>query len=142
VTRTPHQATRQLARELVVGHGLHAGHEGRGVATAPLHQAAPAGRQVSITLALYRVVQEGLLNAIRHAQASRVRVSLKSDKEKVVVSISDDGVGLPPDWSRPGHFGLRGLAERVANLGGVFHAGSTDPRGVSLTAEIPLGSNS
>jgi two-component system sensor histidine kinase UhpB len=96
----------------------------------------------SITLALYRVVQEGLLNAIRHAQASRVRVSLKSDKEKVVVSISDDGVGLPPDWSRPGHFGLRGLAERVANLGGVFHAGSTDPRGVSLTAEIPLGSNS
>lgn len=95
----------------------------------------------SVTLALYRVVQEGLLNAIRHAQASRVQIELQSDEKRVVVSITDDGIGLPSDCLGPGHFGLRGLAERVANLGGEFHIGSGDPVGVSLTAEIPLEAN-
>jgi len=47
-------------------------------------------------------------------------------------------VGLPQQWSRPGHFGLRGLAERVERLGGKLTVRNRDPHGVSLTAEIPL----
>jgi two-component system sensor histidine kinase UhpB len=92
----------------------------------------------SVTLAIYRVVQEGLINALRHAQASRVDVVVHSDAHRMVVTITDDGVGLPPDWSRPGHFGLRGLAERIAHLGGELKVANRDSRGVSLTAEIPL----
>ncbi|HSD75431.1 MAG TPA: ATP-binding protein [Steroidobacteraceae bacterium] len=92
----------------------------------------------SVTLAIYRVVQEGLINALRHAQASRVDVVVHSDAHRMVVTITDDGVGLPSDWSRPGHFGLRGLAERIAHLGGQLKVANRDSRGVSLTAEIPL----
>jgi two-component system sensor histidine kinase UhpB len=92
----------------------------------------------SVTLAIYRVVQEGLINALRHAQPSRVDVSVQSDAKRMLVTITDDGVGLPADWSRPGHFGLRGLAERIAHLGGQLNVGNADSRGVRLTADIPL----
>jgi two-component system, NarL family, sensor histidine kinase UhpB len=92
----------------------------------------------SITLAIYRVVQEGLINAVRHAQATRIDISLRSTRDRIVVTVVDDGVGLPEEWSRPGHFGLRGLAERVEHLGGSVKVGDRQPRGVCLTAEIPL----
>ena len=46
--------------------------------------------------------------------------------------------GLAPDWSRPGHFGLRGLAHRVERLGGSFSVANQRPHGVRLIAEIPL----
>lgn len=96
----------------------------------------------SVTLTIYRVVQEGLINALRHAQASQVAISLESSAQRVTVTIIDDGVGLPQDWSRPGHFGLRGLAQRVAHLNGTFHASNREPHGVSLTAVIPLAVDS
>jgi two-component system, NarL family, sensor histidine kinase UhpB len=92
----------------------------------------------SVALAIYRVVQEGLINALRHAQASRVEVSLESDARRIVVTVSDDGVGLPREWARPGHFGLRGLAERVEHLGGKLTLANREPRGASLVAEIPF----
>jgi two-component system sensor histidine kinase UhpB len=93
----------------------------------------------SVALAIYRVVQEGLINALRHAQASRIETSVESDAKSIVVTLTDDGVGLPADWSRPGHFGLRGLAERVERLGGTFTVSNCPNRGVKLRAEIPLG---
>jgi two-component system sensor histidine kinase UhpB len=96
----------------------------------------------SVTLAIYRVVQEGLINALRHSQASQVDTVVESNGGSIVVTVTDDGVGLPADWSRPGHFGLRGLAERVEHLGGVLTVGNRTPRGVGLKAEIPLGSAS
>jgi two-component system sensor histidine kinase UhpB len=92
----------------------------------------------SVTLAIYRVVQEGLINALRHAQATRVELSVRSNGNRIVVTITDDGVGLPADWSRPGHFGLRGMAERISRLGGVLSVANREPHGVCLTAEIPL----
>ena len=92
----------------------------------------------SVTLAIYRIVQEGLINALRHAQASRVELSVRADGDRIRVTICDDGIGLPADWSRPGHFGLRGMAERVKRLGGVLNIANRDPHGAILTAEIPL----
>jgi two-component system, NarL family, sensor histidine kinase UhpB len=57
----------------------------------------------------------------------------------MLVTVTDDGVGLPAgNWSRPGHFGLRGLTERVEHLGGGLTVVNREPHGVSLTAEIPL----
>jgi two-component system, NarL family, sensor histidine kinase UhpB len=92
----------------------------------------------SMTLAIYRVVQEGLINALRHAQPSRIEIGVEGDSRRVRVSVVDDGVGLPADWARPGHFGLRGLTERVTQLGGTLRVGNQSGRGVVLTAEIPL----
>jgi two-component system sensor histidine kinase UhpB len=56
----------------------------------------------------------------------------------MLIKVIDDGVGLPETWARPGHFGLRGLRERVEHLGGQLTVGNRQPTGVSLVAEIPL----
>jgi two-component system sensor histidine kinase UhpB len=104
-----------------------------------LHRELPIELGPSVTLAIYRVVQEGLINALRHAQASRVDIAVQCDTERIVASVTDNGVGLPADWARPGHFGLRGLAERVRQLGGTFSISGHDGRGVRLSADIPLG---
>jgi two-component system, NarL family, sensor histidine kinase UhpB len=106
--------------------------------TLSLQQSLPPDLGPSVTLALYRVVQEGVINALRHSQASRVQIGVSSDGQRIVVTIADNGIGLPNGWSRPGHFGLRGLTERVEHLGGTFSIGSTHPHGVTLRAEIPL----
>ncbi len=106
--------------------------------TLTLRQELPADLGPSVTLTIYRVVQEGLINALRHAQPSRVAIEVLSDGRQLVARVADDGIGLPGDWARPGHFGLRGLAERVRQLGGTFDIDSEQGRGVRLTASIPL----
>jgi two-component system, NarL family, sensor histidine kinase UhpB len=93
----------------------------------------------SVTLAIYRVVQEGLINALRHAQASRVDIVVQCDDRRINATITDNGIGLSTDWARPGHFGLRGLTDRVQQLGGTFNIGAHEGRGVTLSADIPLG---
>ncbi|HWZ61916.1 MAG TPA: ATP-binding protein [Steroidobacteraceae bacterium] len=103
-----------------------------------LQHQLPADLGTSVTLAAYRVVQEGLVNAVRHAHAMRVDIDVSSTAESMTVSVTDDGVGLPAQWARPGHFGLRGLAERVEHLGGNLEVGSVRPHGVRLMAHIPL----
>jgi two-component system sensor histidine kinase UhpB len=103
-----------------------------------LEHALPDDLGPSVALTVYRVVQEGLINALRHAQPSHVAVRVQLEGERLSVTVDDDGNGLPADWSRPGHFGLRGLRERVLNLGGAFAVDNRAPKGVRLAAEIPL----
>jgi two-component system sensor histidine kinase UhpB len=103
-----------------------------------LEHALPDDLGPSVALTVYRVVQEGLINALRHAQPAQVTVRVQVDGERLSVTVEDDGSGLPADWSRPGHFGLRGLRERVLNLGGAFAVGNRAPNGVRVAAEIPL----
>ncbi|MBL8269521.1 sensor histidine kinase, partial [Steroidobacter sp.] len=96
----------------------------------------------SINIAIYRVVQEAVINAVRHARPTAIDVAVVCSDDKVSVSVLDDGVGLPEDWSRPGHFGLRGLQERMTMLGGALTLADHQPHGVALTADIPLGARS
>lgn len=98
----------------------------------------PADLGASVTLAIYRVVQEGLINALRHANAEHVDISVEADAQRIVVTIIDDGVGLAAEWTRAGRFGLRGLTDRVEHLGGTLTVGNREPHGVRLAAEIPL----
>lgn len=104
-----------------------------------LKQSLPAELGFTVTLVIYRVVQEALINALRHAHAQRVDIELEHDSTSIRVSISDDGVGLPSEWQKPGHFGLRGLADRVQGLGGRLEVGNRQPHGVRLAATIPVG---
>jgi two-component system, NarL family, sensor histidine kinase UhpB len=106
--------------------------------TIDLEHKLPADLGSSVALAVYRVVQEGLINALRHAQATRISIVVDGTEERIRVSVSDNGIGLPADWARPGHFGLRGLTDRVAQLGGKFEVRSEGTRGTHLAAEIPL----
>jgi two-component system, NarL family, sensor histidine kinase UhpB len=94
----------------------------------------------NVALTIYRVVQEGVVNALRHAQPSRVEVDIARNEVEIRVSVTDDGRGLPSEWSKPGHFGLRGLTDRVMRLGGTFDVSNQDgdARGARLIAHIPL----
>ncbi len=93
----------------------------------------------SIALAIYRVVQEGLINALRHAQPAHVDIILECGAKRILVTVTDDGVGLPADWSRPGHFGLRGMADRLRQLNGTLTVADHEGGGVRIAADIPLG---
>ncbi|HEY2036194.1 MAG TPA: ATP-binding protein [Steroidobacteraceae bacterium] len=91
-----------------------------------------------VSLAAYRIVQEGLSNALRHAHASHVDIELRAEPLNLAVTVTDDGVGLSGDWSGPDHYGLRGLGERVSQLGGKLTVRNQELRGTLLAAEIPL----
>ena len=95
----------------------------------------------SATIAIYRIVQEAVINAVRHARPTMVAVSVVHSDSHVRVRVTDNGIGLPEDWSRPGHFGLRGLQERMAMLGGTLTLNKHQPQGVELIADIPLGAH-
>jgi two-component system sensor histidine kinase UhpB len=103
-----------------------------------LQQELPAGIDASIGLAIYRIVQEGVTNAIRHARPRRIALEVRAVDDSVIVKVRDDGAGLPDDWESRGRFGLRGLRERVAKLEGECHIGNRPEGGVELVALIPL----
>jgi signal transduction histidine kinase len=87
---------------------------------------------------LRRVAQEALTNVERHAAATTVALTLDAQPDALVLTIADDGRGLPPDAeTRPGHYGLRGMRERVEGLGGTLSLASNG-QGTSVTARLPL----
>lgn len=88
--------------------------------------------------ALWRVAQEALANIERHAAAHKVQLRLEVEAQTATLSIEDDGHGLPPDAEkRPGHYGLRGMRERVEGLGGeVFF--SSNGRGSRIVVKLPM----
>ncbi len=106
--------------------------------TLSLKHHLPTDLGPGVTLTIYRTVQEGVINALRHATPTRVDVNVGSDSHRITVTVADDGIGLPAQWARPGHFGLRGLADRVSQLGGTFNVGNGPGGGARLIAEIPL----
>lgn len=87
--------------------------------------------------AAYFIACEGLTNAVKHANASRIALSAKRKNGKLVVSIADDGVGGA--MAVPGS-GLSGLSDRVAAYGGTLRIESNQGAGTRLTAELPCGS--
>jgi signal transduction histidine kinase len=88
---------------------------------------------------LWRVAQEGLTNIEKHAHAHRVEVNLTVHPKEVVLRVGDDGVGLlPRAEEKPGHYGLRGLRERVEGLGGAFTVAAAGTNGSVIEARIPV----
>lgn len=94
-------------------------------------------------LSVFRIVQEGLNNVWRHAKASNVQIVLEHTTPRMLaMSIQDDGKGLEKDFdinalSENGHYGLIGISERVALLGGRFRLQDTPSGGAQLFVEIP-----
>jgi signal transduction histidine kinase len=83
---------------------------------------------------LYFFCAEALANAAKHASASQVRVTVRTERSTVVAEVVDDGIGgADPDGS-----GLRGLTDRIEALGGAVDVGEADPRGVRLIARVPV----
>jgi len=85
----------------------------------------------------YRIVQESLRNAGRHAHASAVAVSVVQRDETVLVTVEDDGQGFDTA-ARPSGFGLRGIRERVELLGGKLQIESRPGAGTTVSASLPV----
>jgi PAS domain S-box-containing protein len=91
--------------------------------------------------AVFRILQESLTNAARHAQASRIEVSIDLGDGAVALRVRDDGRGFSPQQPRkPGSFGLLGLRERAKLLGGDANIASEPARGTTIEVRIPLPS--
>jgi signal transduction histidine kinase len=87
---------------------------------------------------VYRVVQEALTNCAKHAQATRVEVSLRDVDRRLQLSISDDGVGLETAEQRRAGVGLVGIEERVREIGGRVSIRSHPGAGTTLLVDIPI----
>lgn len=87
-------------------------------------------------LNLGRILREAISNAIRHAQARRVRVSLVLDAARFCLEIEDDGTGFPQETTAKGR-GLRNMAARAARLGGALERDSGELGGCRLRLTIP-----
>lgn len=88
---------------------------------------------------IYRVVQEALTNCARHAQASKVDVSVSSHADRIHVRVQDDGIGFNSSGPAHGGLGLLGIQERVKALQGTVKISSQPKRGTSIMVQIPAG---
>jgi PAS domain S-box-containing protein len=91
-----------------------------------------------INEALYRVAQESITNAVRHGRAHSVNLLAARQTSSVRLVIEDDGCGFDPKEVGAGHYGLVGMRERVATLGGQLTIESTVGRGTSIVVGVPL----
>ncbi|GAA4480959.1 sensor histidine kinase [Microbacterium panaciterrae] len=93
--------------------------------------------------AAYRIVQEALTNAVRHAQAAHVHIVLERQEDpdpRLVVTIADDGRGFGGvDPGSSGHGGVLGMRERAALLGGRIEIGDASGGGARIVAALPWG---
>ncbi len=97
----------------------------------------------AIELSVFRIVQEGLNNVWRHAQAQKAQIILEPTSPRtLLLTIQDDGVGLPENFdlavlSAGGHYGVLGISERVALLGGRLQLKNRPTQGTTMQVEIP-----
>ena len=90
--------------------------------------------------AIFRILQESLTNAAKHAKASRIDASLHRDASGIELRVRDDGVGFALDAPpRRDSYGLLGLRERAFLLGGEVHIDSAPGRGTAIEVRLPLG---
>jgi len=92
----------------------------------------------AIELSAYRIVQEGLTNALKHARAERADVLIRYGPEELRIDVRDDGRGTAPSDGL-GH-GLVGIRERVKLFGGEMTAGRANGKGFLLSTRLPLAS--
>lgn len=115
------------------------------------------GREVrldpNIELALYRIAQEALSNVIRHASATRAAIHLNFSPQKLILQISDNGIGFdvpesPAEFVPSGHYGLLGLFERAEMIFAKLAIDSKPGQGTKLTVSLssnriePVGASS
>lgn len=87
---------------------------------------------------LFRIGQEALTNAIKHSNASEVRIRLEILSTGASLSISDDGDGFEASKVPAGHFGLLGMRERASRIGGTLAISSRPGAGSTILVEVPF----
>ncbi|GCE30241.1 sensor histidine kinase YxjM [Dictyobacter alpinus] len=99
---------------------------------------------------LWKICQEAFANIEKHAQATHINLSISQCENQLLLTIQDDGIGLPEayyhylddgtlSWQSPdGHYGLRGMLERVEDAGGHLSLSSAPHKGTTVEVRLPL----
>jgi signal transduction histidine kinase len=91
-----------------------------------------------IALLLYHIAREGVMNSLKHSQASNMWLTVKPDGDEIQLVLRDDGVGFDTDAPEPeGHFGLTMMRERATVGGGSFQIASAPGQGATITVRFP-----
>jgi signal transduction histidine kinase len=101
-----------------------------------------------VALAVFRITQEALHNAIQHADASEIAVRLTEYPDRLRLTVTDDGQGItggmgmaggidPGRFVEQGHFGLAGMRERAAMIGGKLDVQTAVDYGTVIVLELP-----
>jgi signal transduction histidine kinase len=92
-----------------------------------------------ISLHLFRVAQESLHNVGKHSRAKKVRMELVGTDGKIVLRVSDDGIGFDPDAAKhQSGLGMTSMSERIRFAGGILSLWSKPSMGIQVEASIPL----
>jgi signal transduction histidine kinase len=113
---------------------------------APVHiEITMDGLQISEeeSLAIFRIAQEALHNAIQHADASEIAVRLTQYPDRLRLTVTDDGQGIeggvdPARFVSQGHYGLAGMRERAAMIGGTLEVQTAIDYGTVVILELPI----
>ena len=98
----------------------------------------PVGLSPAFQLIVYHIAREAAMNALKHASAKNVWISLKEREESVELTVRDDGVGFDPEASLPEeHFGMAMMRERAQVAGGTFTVDSTLGEGTRVSVQFP-----
>jgi signal transduction histidine kinase len=100
---------------------------------------APLNVSEEVEDVLYRSAQEAIRNVVKHADTERIDVVVEAKADRVSLHVRDEGQGFVPLSARQmtGHFGLRLLSERVAQMGGLFEVESVPGQGTVVKVEVP-----
>jgi signal transduction histidine kinase len=90
---------------------------------------------------LFAIGREALANVQKHAGASAAHVRVEAQRDQVILEVRDDGRGFDPAAGHPGHFGLRSMRSRAAEIGGVFSISSEPGSGTLVRVCVPTETN-
>jgi signal transduction histidine kinase len=100
-------------------------------------QAADRVNDNALAIALFRIVQESLTNVLRHADATQVEIGLVADAEDLVLTVVDNGKGMPTTPRARNGMGLLSMGERATALGGRFSIGGQPGGGTAIEVRVP-----
>lgn len=121
-----HIAIRELCQQFASQSGIKVSYTGRNLRGLP----------DAISISLYRFAQEALTNVAKHANAKKVKVALSLKKRHIILSVQDDGRGIPSFTSQDG-LGMVGIQERFHNLGGKLEVTPVQTGGLRVQVSLP-----
>jgi signal transduction histidine kinase len=135
----PHLGALSVSETL--DHVIRGHHRRTGAPVEVMARDLPAQAPLATKIALYRIVQEALTNAWRHANGSGATVAVTGKGDELLVEVTDTGPGFAPSVGNgtESHLGLVGMRERAESLGGQFQVESVPGKGTRVTASLPLG---
>jgi signal transduction histidine kinase len=112
-----------------------------GLAAEIVQRDLPAQAPLATKIALYRIIQEALNNAWRHADGAAPTVTVSGSDGRLLIEVADRGPGFDPSLAEGSetHLGLVSMRERAESLGGKFHIDSAPGRGTRAVATLPSG---